>query len=58
MKYSTEQSSKKSREKRDPGYVKLRRGLLPHLSKMSSNASKLYVCLLLKRTGSQVQSVD
>ena len=48
MKYSTEQSSKKSREKRDPGYVKLRRGLLPHLSKMSSNASKLYVCLLLK----------
>jgi hypothetical protein len=35
-------------EKRDPGYLKLRRGLLPHLYSMSSNAAKLYVCLLLR----------
>ena len=38
----------RSSEKRDPGFVKLRRGLLPHLSSMSSNAAKLYVFLLLK----------
>ncbi len=36
-----------SGEKRDPGFVKLRRGLLPHLGRMSSNATKLYVWLLL-----------
>jgi hypothetical protein len=37
-----------SSEKRGPGFVKLRRGLLPHLSEMSSNAVKLYVYLQLK----------
>jgi DNA-binding Lrp family transcriptional regulator len=33
---------------RDPGYVKLRRGLLPHLCEMSDRGAKLYVWLLLK----------
>ena len=33
---------------RDPGYVKLRRGLLPHLCEMSDRAVKLYVWLLLR----------
>jgi hypothetical protein len=37
-----------STEKRDPGFVKLRRGLRPHLAKMSSNSVKLYVELLLR----------
>jgi hypothetical protein len=32
-----------STKKRDPGFVKIRRGLLPHLTEMSSNAVKLYV---------------
>lgn len=34
--------------RRDPGFVKLRRGLLAHLPEMSSNAVKLYVWLHLK----------
>jgi hypothetical protein len=33
---------------RDPGFVKIRRGLLAHLPEMSSNAVKLYVWLHLK----------
>jgi hypothetical protein len=38
----------KQSSQRGPGFVKLRRGLLPHLAEMSSNAAKLYVCLLLR----------
>ena len=37
-----------SNEKRDPGFVKLRRGLLAHLPDMSSNAVKLYLWLHFK----------
>jgi hypothetical protein len=38
---------RRSSEKRDPGFVKLRRGLLMHLPEMSERAVKLYVWLLL-----------
>jgi hypothetical protein len=44
----------KSIGKRDPGFVKIRRGLRPHLRDMSGNATKLYLWLHLSadfRTG-------
>ncbi len=41
-------SARPSREKRDPGFVKIRRGLLAHLPGMSSNAAKLYLWFHLK----------
>lgn len=49
-----------SSEKRDPGWIKLRRGLCEHLPAMSGNALKLYVWLLFKArwTGAQKGSVD
>lgn len=40
-------SSLASRAVRDPGFVKLRRGLRKHLPLMSSNAAKLYTWLLI-----------
>lgn len=40
--------SSASSEKRDPGFVKIRRGLLAHLRQMSSNATKLYLFFHLK----------
>ena len=48
MKNFTRQSSIPSREKNDPGFVKIRRGLLPHLPWMTSNATKLYLWLHLR----------
>src|SRR6516165_538698 len=36
-----------SRAKRDPGFAKIRRGLLEHLPELSSNAIKLYLYLHL-----------
>lgn len=49
MKNSTRQSNPSQAEKRNLGFVKLRRGLKEHLhrSRMSSNASTLFVWLLL-----------
>jgi hypothetical protein len=41
------QSPPTSRANRDPGFVKLRRGLRKHLPLMSSNAAKLYTWLLI-----------
>ncbi len=47
MKNFTVQSNKKSSEKRNPGFVKLRKGAREHLSRMSSHAWKLYSLLLM-----------
>ena len=48
MAKSTLAQERPSSEKRDPGFVKIRRGLLPHLSEMSSHAVKLYLWLHLR----------
>jgi hypothetical protein len=62
MKNFTPQSNDTSRERRNLGFVKLRRGLKEHLhrSRMSSNASTMFVWLLLsaRHSGSTRGSVE
>lgn len=47
MKNSNSHDTQKSSTKRDPGFVKIRRGFLDHLPDISANATKLYIWLHL-----------